>query len=95
MDPDGAIRCYGSSRRWTNIKRALAFCELIQDGDADGCLHLKRLPTAVEAEAIRVAIGIRKRRHLSADELEARKAALVSARSHLNHPSRREISPGL
>jgi hypothetical protein len=57
--------CYGSTRKWTNIKAQLAFARLIQDGDDEGCLDLDRTPTAQAAEVIREALGIRRRRHLS------------------------------
>ena len=30
-----------SPRRWTSIKRRLAFCRITQDGDDEGCLHLR------------------------------------------------------
>lgn len=79
---DGKLRCYGSSRRWTFVKRELAFAKLKQDGDDEGCFFLDRLPTSDEAEAIRDAIGLRKRRHLSPNEIEARKSLLAFARIH-------------
>jgi hypothetical protein len=66
-------------RRWSSIKRSLDFCRLTQDGDNEGCLHLDRLPTAAEAEAIRDAIGIRKRRHMS--EAAEKTGALLSTQS--------------
>jgi hypothetical protein len=50
-----------SSRPWERVKRTLSFCKVTQDGDWEGCLQLDRLPTAAEGEAIRVALGIRKR----------------------------------
>jgi hypothetical protein len=43
--------------RWTWAKRRLAFCELTQDGDAEGVFRLQRLPTASEAEEIRYVLG--------------------------------------
>jgi hypothetical protein len=58
-----------SARRRTLTKRWLAFCRITQDGDDEGCLHLDRLPTAVEAELIREAVGIRKRLHHSPEAL--------------------------
>jgi hypothetical protein len=55
-----------SQRRWTNIKRSLGvFCDLMNDGDAEGAFRLDRMPTPGEADAIRDALGIRKRRNLS------------------------------
>jgi hypothetical protein len=62
LDPDDKKRCYGSARRWTNIKGELAFARLIQDGEDEGCFRLDRLPTRAEAGAIRGCLGIRKRR---------------------------------
>jgi len=72
-----------SPRRWTNIKRRLDFCRLAIDGDDEGALHLDRLPTPAEAEAIRDALGIRKRRVVT-DEARAQ---LEAARSLLNRCS--------
>ena len=42
---------------------------MTQDGDWEGCLHLDRLPTADEAVVIREVLGIRKRRHMTAEAL--------------------------
>jgi len=44
---------------WTYTKRRLAFCQLTQDGEDEGCLHLDRLPATAEAEAIRRVIRLR------------------------------------
>jgi hypothetical protein len=46
-----------SPRRWTNVKRRLAFCRISQDGDDEGCLRLDQLPTSAEAVLIREALG--------------------------------------
>jgi hypothetical protein len=54
-----------SPRHWTATKRRLAFCELTQDCDEEGCLRLRRLPTPAEAVVIRDVLGIRKRAELS------------------------------
>jgi hypothetical protein len=71
-----------SPRRWTNVKERLtSFCTLTQDGDDEGCLHLDRLPTPDEAAIIREALGIRKRRHLSPEEIAARARQLEQLRS--------------
>ena len=56
-------------RRWGSIKRHLAFCCVTQDGDDEGCLRLDRLPTSTEADCIRKALGIKRRRHLTAEAL--------------------------
>ena len=71
-----------SPRRWTSIKRRLAFCRITQDGDEEGCLHLDRLPTPAQAGLIRQALGIRKRRTLTKDG----RAQLDAARSLLIRP---------
>jgi hypothetical protein len=70
--------CYGSARKWTNIKAQLAFAKLTQDGDDEGCLYLDRLPTQAEAGPIRDALGIRRRRTVT-EETKAR------LRSQLQH----------
>jgi hypothetical protein len=62
----------GSPRRWTLVKRRLAFCSLTQDGEDEGCLYLDRLPEPAEAELIREALRIRKRRRLSPEQPNAR-----------------------
>jgi hypothetical protein len=86
--PDGdgyLLYAHATPRRWTSIKQS-PFCKLTQDGDDEGCLHLDRLPTAVEAVAIRDAIGIRKRRSMSADQIERARSLLASARTLVNRP---------
>ena len=71
-----------SARRWTNVKeRLISFTRLTQDGHDEGCLHLDRLPTPDEAAIIREALGIRKRRHLSPEEIAARARQLEQFRS--------------
>ena len=76
----------GSARRWTFIKRRLAFCRVTQDGDDEGALRLDRLPVASEAGLIREAVGIRRRRHLSPEALE-------SMAERLSRPLRRPQGP--
>jgi hypothetical protein len=61
-----------SIRQWTAHKKRLAFAELTQDGDQEGCFRLHRLPTAAEAETIRDIIGIRKRVDYTPEELARR-----------------------
>jgi hypothetical protein len=70
-----------SPRPWKAAKAKLAFCQVTQDGDWEGCLRLDQLPIAAEAEAIREVLGIRKRRHLSAEEKESRSINLSLARA--------------
>jgi hypothetical protein len=82
--PDSAgylIHAHATPRRWGSIKKSLAFCRLTQDGDDEGCFRLGRLPTGAESEAIRDALGVRKRRHLSEETKERARAVLASARS--------------
>ena len=78
--PDRKL-CYGSARKWTNIKSSLAFARLTQDGDDEGCFYLDRLPTQAEAEAIRSALGIRKRRNMTAEALSNLERARGSIKS--------------
>jgi hypothetical protein len=69
-----------SPRRWTSIKRRLEFCRITQDGDDEGCLHLDRLPTPAQADLVRQALGIRKRRTLTEDgraQLDAARSLLI------------------
>ena len=74
--------------RWGAIKDKLSFCQLRQDGDDEGCLHLDHLPTACQAEAIRDALHIRKRRHMTPE-------AAAKARSALERAGRRvKSTPG-
>jgi hypothetical protein len=74
-------------RRWTSIKQSLAFCKLSQDGDDEGILRLDRLPTDAEAGAIRDALGVRKRRHMTEAQISRSRCALASARSLINRGS--------
>jgi hypothetical protein len=63
-----------SPQHWTWTKKKLSFCQLTQDGDAEGCLRLRVLPTPERAKSIRSALGIQKRRKVSATALERLKA---------------------
>jgi hypothetical protein len=85
LDQDGKVRCYGSPRRWNNIKRMLGFAALVQDGDDEGIFRLDRLPTADEAELIRDSIGIRRRTHFSAD-------TLAGLRTRFTAPEKRPLA---
>jgi hypothetical protein len=60
-----------SPRRWTGVKRRLAFCQLSQDGDDEGTMILNRLPTEPEAELIREALDIRKAPNLTEEHRSA------------------------
>jgi hypothetical protein len=71
-----------TAKRWHNMKRLLSsFCRVTQDGDDEGCMHLDHLPTAGEAEAIRQALVIRKRRHISPETLAAMTSRLERGRT--------------
>lgn len=59
----------GSARAWGFVKKALDFCDPLQDSDVDGFLILRRLPTAEEATVIRDKLVIRKRRTMTEAEL--------------------------
>jgi hypothetical protein len=72
MDRAVGLSRNGASLSWGTARRKLeAFCRLAQDGDDGGTLFLERLPTPEEAETIRGVMGIFRRRHLSAERLEA------------------------
>jgi hypothetical protein len=82
-DGPGFLLCVStgeSARLWGFVKKRLAFCQLRQDGEDEGCLYLDRLPTPGEAEAIRDDLGIRKRRHLSDEALAALERARGSVK---------------
>jgi hypothetical protein len=91
--PDGAgfllcVATQESPRRWTNVKDRLAgLCRVTQDGDDEGCLHLDRLPTPDEADRIRGALGIKRRRHLTPE-------ALASIMARLSAPPTGSLSNG-
>jgi hypothetical protein len=77
QEVDEAGHVTTSIRRWSALKAKLTpFCRLTQDGDDEGCLRLDHLPSADEAEVIRDAIGIRKRRSLSPEAKAKARAAL-------------------
>jgi hypothetical protein len=48
-----------SGQHWTYTKKRLAFAEVTQDGDEEGCFRMRRLPTEDEARVIRDTTGIR------------------------------------
>jgi hypothetical protein len=62
------------STAWAHCKKAMSFCEVINDGDWEGMLFLDRLPTAAEAEIIRDKLGIPKKREISDVERERLRA---------------------
>ena len=76
----------GSVRLWSEAKKDLAFCELAQDGDDEGCFRLRGLPTPAQAAVIRRRLGLRKRRAIS----EVERARLRS----LGFTTNRDFSAG-
>jgi hypothetical protein len=81
-DGAGFLLCVStdeSARRWTFVKQRLSFCRVTQDGDDEGCLHLDRLPTPAEADLIREAVGIKRRRHMTPEMLASLERARNSA----------------
>jgi hypothetical protein len=75
-----------SVRRWANTKKRLAFCRVTQDGDDEGCLRIDHLPTPAEADLIRDALGIKRKRHYTPDQLAAITARL--SKNATTDPSR-------
>jgi hypothetical protein len=72
----------GSKPKWFKDRKRLSFCELTQNGEDEGCLRLKSLPTPQEAAAIRFVLGINKRRSYSPAVLGAARQRLRSLREH-------------
>jgi hypothetical protein len=83
----GSIHTWGDGKSWVLYvacdsgqgwtwakKRLVAFCEVTQDCDEEGCLRLHELPTPAQAAIIRDLLGIQKRREVSAAELERLRA---------------------
>jgi len=66
----------GFIRLWANTKRKLDFCRVTQDGDDEGCLHLDHLPTPKEADLIRRALRIKRKRRYTPDQLATLTARL-------------------
>lgn len=75
----------GSPRRWTAIKKKLAFLDLHVDGDDEGILKLERMPVPAEARIIRKTLGLRQKPQLT----EADRAEL---KNRLNAPSKKGVS---
>ena len=81
IDSDGKRRCYGSPRRWGNIKAQLCFAVLTQEGDDEGIYRLERLPSEAEAGVIRDCLGIRRKRKVTAENSPASGTRQVSIKS--------------
>lgn len=75
-----------SALHWTHTKKRLGFCEVTQDGDDEGCLRLRALPTADQAVVIRDVLGIRKRMDMTTETLE-RLLARTAAWNGLKPPA--------
>jgi hypothetical protein len=56
------------SKAWSFAKKAMSFCEVINDGDDEGVMLLDRLPTPEEALIIRDKLNIPKKREVSEEE---------------------------
>ncbi len=84
----GGFQIYfiGSARGWAYTKSALSFASVTQDGDADGCLFLSRLPTATEGATIRKRIGILQKRKRSNSELTRLRNAALDTRFRRKEP---------
>jgi hypothetical protein len=61
-------------REWTYTERVMGFAKVTQDGDDEGFLLMRRLPTADEAAVIRDQLGIRRRPHLTDEARERLRA---------------------
>jgi hypothetical protein len=61
---------FETPRQWTFAKRRLLFLEVWQDGDCEGILRSSAMPTAEQAELVRAAIGLRRVRVLSDEQLD-------------------------
>jgi hypothetical protein len=75
--------CYGSRRKWTNIKAQLDFARLTQDGDDEGCFYLDRLPAQAEAGPLRDALGIRRRRAVTEETKSRLRSQLEHSRAFI------------
>jgi hypothetical protein len=68
---DGTGRKRGAKINWPSVCLSPAAGShgngLRQDGEGDGCLYLDRLPAPHEAGVIREALGIKRKRQLSAE----------------------------
>ena len=74
-----------SARQWTAAKaKLLDFCELRQNGDAEGVLHLAALPTPAQARLLRGVLRIRKRQQYSPAVLQEKRKAIQKARECLS-----------
>ena len=68
---------YVTNRRWSWAKARHDFCELRQDGDDEGCLHLRALPTPPQAATIRDVLGMHKRKATTPNRIERLRSSLT------------------
>jgi hypothetical protein len=68
---------YVADRRWSWTKNRLDFCTVTQDGDDEGCLHLRALPTPSQAATIREVLGIHKRKATDPARIERLRSSLT------------------
>lgn len=77
---DFLLVCGGRSKRhWSAIKKRLSFCQVTQDGDEEGCLRLRMLPSPEQAQALRKSFSLPMRPTYSAEVLERKKASMAKA----------------
>jgi hypothetical protein len=63
-----AFAQFPTARGWTAAKIRLRFGQVTQDGDDEGVIRFTGLPTPEQAEAIRITVGLPRRRHLSPEQ---------------------------
>ena len=80
----------GTVQRWKKAKRILPGT-VTQDGDDEGILRLDRPPPSIEAEKIRDLIGIRKRRHMTAEAMSSLERAREAIKSPLSDSPREHL----
>ena len=68
---------YVTGRRWSWVKNRLDFCAVTQDGDDDGCLYMRALPTPSQAATIRDVLGIYKRKATEPARIERLRSSLA------------------
>jgi hypothetical protein len=80
----------GTVQRWKKAKRILPGT-VTQDGDDEGVLRLDRLPTPAEADTIRDVVGIRRRRHMTAEALANLERARKAIKSPVPEPGSAQV----
>jgi hypothetical protein len=67
-----------STRKWNNIKNKLSFMEVSQDGDDEGILKMKRMPSKEEAKILRKLVGLRISTKLTEEEVQQLKERFLA-----------------